>query len=341
MKLTSIKILFVVFIFGSCNQGIESAQGEWSIPFNKVLIGAPKDAIPALTEPGFISASEVTYLDDDDLVVGYKGRAYPHKILDWHEIVNDSNDGSDFAVTYCPLTGTATTWNRLVDGEKTTFGVSGFLYNSNLIPYDRATGSNYSQMLLKGVNGDEIEMDVETLQSVETTWKTWKAMYPNSQVVSTNTGFSRNYQSYPYGNYKTTNNTIFPIDKTDDRLFSKDRVLGAIVDGEAVAFQFKDIEDNDGVLYYDFMGKEMVVIGDETQNYMVAFAPRLNGELLTFTKAASVGQGIMIDQNDNVWNVFGRAISGPHEGAQLETIESFIGFWFAWATFYPGIELLP
>ena len=139
--------------FGNSNKrpSSNSLQNEWLIPEGLVRDGGPgKDGIPAISDPKFTQASAVDYLKDEDLVIGLKYneeiKVYPHIILDWHEIVNDEIDEFAFALTYCPLTGTAINWNRKLNGITTTFGVSGLLYNSNLIPYDRETDSNWSQM---------------------------------------------------------------------------------------------------------------------------------------------------------------------------------------------------
>ena len=119
---------------------------SWLIPVNEVFGGGPgKDGIPAISNPKFKPDSTITFLSDDDLVIGVKFegqlRTYAHLILDWHEIVNDNLGQRYFALTYCPLTGSAIAWDRNLGGEVTTFGVSGLLYNTNLIPYDRATDS--------------------------------------------------------------------------------------------------------------------------------------------------------------------------------------------------------
>ncbi|MGI9543245.1 MAG: DUF3179 domain-containing (seleno)protein, partial [Cyclobacteriaceae bacterium] len=116
-------------------------SNDWLVPSNEVLGGGPgKDGIPALETPEMISVAQATYLRDDDLVIGFRSgidvRAYSHKVLDWHEIINDDVNGTAIAVTYCPLTGTAIGWDRNISGGTTTFGVSGLLYNTNLIPYD-------------------------------------------------------------------------------------------------------------------------------------------------------------------------------------------------------------
>ena len=138
-------------------------------------------------------------------------------ILDWHEVVNDKLDNQFVTISYCPLTGTAFGWSSVANGAKSTFGVSGLLYNTNLILYDRNTDSNWSQLELKCVNGALIG-DEPILESVvETNWGTWKKLYPNTKVLSLETGFDRNYNFYPYGDYKTNHGyflfTVSPSNK--------------------------------------------------------------------------------------------------------------------------------
>ena len=141
--------------------GTIPGNSTWSIPSNQVFDGGPgKDGIPALVNPAMVSSVQANYLTDNDLVIGFKVgddvRAYPHQILDWHEIINDVVGEQPLAITYCPLTGTGIGWNRVISGNTTTFGVSGLLFNTNLIPYDRSTDSNWSQMKLECVNGQLI-----------------------------------------------------------------------------------------------------------------------------------------------------------------------------------------
>ena len=165
-----------------------SNNSSWLVPLNEVRDGGPgKDGIPSIDNPIFQSVSEASF-PDDELVIGLKWddevRVYPHYILDWHEIVNDDLGPVSVAVTYCPLTGTTIGWDRQVNGENTTFGVSGLLYNSNLMPYDRRTNSTWSQMRLDCVNGELISTEINTIQLVETSWGTMKELYPNAMVFN-------------------------------------------------------------------------------------------------------------------------------------------------------------
>jgi hypothetical protein len=119
--------------------------------------GPPKDGIPALTNPTFLSPSEVGYVRDDETVMGLmingEPRAYPHNIGWWNEIVNDSEGDKSFAVSLCPLMGTGQVFNATdVDGSQIEFGVSGLLINSNLVTYDRRDGTTlYLQMIFTAI----------------------------------------------------------------------------------------------------------------------------------------------------------------------------------------------
>ncbi|MGE0588677.1 MAG: DUF3179 domain-containing protein [Cyclobacteriaceae bacterium] len=320
---------------------------EWLIPSNQVFDGGPgKDGIPALTTPNMINVSEVNYLKDDDLVVGYKFgndvRAYPHPILDWHEIINDEVNGHPIAIIYCPLTGTATGWERTLKGQVTTFGVSGLLYNTNVIPYDRLTDSNWSQMRLDCVNGELNSTPASVFQVIETTWSTWKAMYPQSKVASTETGFARTYGLYPYGSYRTNNDSfLFPFSPKDERLPNKERVLGVIVDNKAKAYRFTHFENGLDLLLDSFNGKNLIIVGSKPDNFLMAFD--VSGSdiaSLTFEVEKSSGASIILKDNEgDLWDVFGEAVDGPRKGTKLKSVNSYIGYWFSWGAFYPGIEI--
>lgn len=340
--------LLLVFS-SSCTQDSDSVQNPnnpspgssgWSIPVAEVFDGGPgKDGIPALVNPNLINVEDVNYLLDTDFVLGFKQgndvRAYPHAILDWHEIVNDNIANTSVAVTYCPLTGTGIGWNRVIKGKETTFGVSGLLYNTNLIPYDRETDSNWSQILNESVNGTLLGEKADLIQLFETDWNTWKRLYPNSKVLSTNTGFSRTYGRSPYGDYNTNNNRfLFPVPK-DSRLPSKERVL-AIVDGEnAKAYRFNSFTTVN-TFKDSFLSKNYVLAGN--QNFIVSFELESNTIDLEFEYVYNGLSEILLKDNEGTeWNVFGEAVSGPRTGAKLKSADSFMGFWFSIPAFYNTI----
>ena len=248
------------FIFGAMYPGVEIYEGEqrlveyqgretpgWAIPTNTIFQATGLDAIISLQNPAFeeytLKQTEEFYLKDTDLVIGLSVngeiKAYPHIVLDWHEIINDDIGGVPLAVTYCPLTGTGKIWDRkLSDGSSTTFGVSGFLYNSNIMPFDRATNSIWTQLDNKCVNGELINEEVEVYPFVETTWATWKTLFPRPVILTEDTGGGRNYQEYPYGDYRTNHDFLaFPVSVDDDRLPRKERVYGIIADGKAKVYR--------------------------------------------------------------------------------------------------------
>jgi len=309
---------------------------EWSIPISEVLDGGPgKDGIPALEDLSFLNAEDnYPILFDTDLVLGYKNgndiRAYPHIILDWHEIINDDIGDVSLAITYCPLTGTGIGWNRVIDGKTTTFGVSGLLYQTNLIPYDRATNSNWSQILNESVNGSLEGRKAELISLVETDWKTWKTMYPSTRVVSSETGFNRTYGVYPYFDYKVSNDFfLFPTPK-DTRLPLKERVHAIIDNDKAKTYRFGDL-DNANLIKDTFNGKDYLIVGN--QNFIASFELDASVANIEFEYAFNGATSTVLkDVDGNQWNIFGESIVG--NGPSLKPSTSFMGYWFSIPAFY-------
>ncbi len=343
-------IAILLFLLWSCEESTSSndpnssGSSGWLIPESEVVDGGPgKDGIPALTNPELLPVNSISYLENNDLVIAVKYdneiRVYPHKILDWHEIINDGINQRKFAITYCPLTGSGISYNRTINGNTTTFGVSGLLYNTNLIPYDRATNSNWSQMKLMSVNGELIGQKVETLPMIETTWKNIKQNYEDAKVVSTNTGHSRNYNRFPYGDYKTNHNfLLFPVSHEDDRLPRKERVLGVLNNGAAKAFTFSSHQLS--LVTSNIAGLDIVIPVTKQDNYIAAFQPVLeNGKRVSLSVLENEMPVIMKDENGNRYDIFGFVVFGPNQGERLDSVTQFIAYWFAWAAFYPETSL--
>jgi hypothetical protein len=322
------------------------SDASWVISQDEVVNGGPgKDGIPSIDDPLFASNATATYMQDDDLIIGIHQdgvlKGYPHPILDWHEIVNDKLGGHAYALTYCPLTGTGIAWNRNITGSESTFGVSGLLYRNNLIPYDRKTGSNWSQIRLDCVHGLLRGDRALTYPVIEMPWATWKRLFPNEQILSNQTGFNRSYGNYPYGSYKTDNNLLlFPVGIDDTRLPKKERVLGVIIDGKAKVYQFQNFQDGIKIFKDVFMGEDLIVIGSNPDKVMMAYKnnPAL-GNLQFLPLPLSEGGIVMKDQFDNKWNIFGEIVSGPSRGSKLEPVDAFMGYWFAFGAFYPKPEI--
>ncbi len=220
---------------------------DWDIPREYVAQGAGFDAIPSIQSPEFYELGNLPaependfYLQDDDfvLVVSLNGesKAYPHPILDWHEIINDVVGGMPVCVTYCPLTGTGKVWQRQ---PSNSFGVSGLLFNSNLLSFDRETESLWLQLEARCVNGDKLGEVRPIVPSVETKFETARLLYPGLKVMTSNTGVDRDYSKYPYGDYRTNDLVSYPLAFRDDRLPLKERVFGVIINGKAKVYTFQ------------------------------------------------------------------------------------------------------
>jgi len=212
--------------------------------------GPPRDGIPSIDSPLFVAVEEAGFLEPDDRVLGIshggKSKAYPVKILNRHEIVNDWLDERPVVVTYCPLCGSGVAFSAGVDGRELTFGVSGLLYNSDVLLYDRETGSLWSQIAAKSVNGPLKGNKLTQWPLQHTTWEDWRARYPGTRVLSTNTGFGHiDYDRDPYKQYKKSGRLMFPVSNTDKRLKNKDWVLGVIAGGQARAYPLDSFREKD------------------------------------------------------------------------------------------------
>lgn len=212
-----------------------------TIPIKEIHSGGPgRDGIPSIDAPKFIAAAKVNFLKDDDSVVslsrGGKSRAYPLRILVWHEIVNDKFGGDEIAVTYCPLCGTAMVFDRKIAGKVRTFGVSGLLYQSDVLMFDRENESLWSQLKMQAVSGGDAGSDLTWLPSEQMSWKAWRAKNPDGEVLSTATGHRRNYKAQAYADYFENDRIMFPVPQHRTELPNKERVIGIIVEGVAKAY---------------------------------------------------------------------------------------------------------
>ena len=259
--------LIIVFIFTITNLQASSKNGfdlsNSSINQNEILSGGPaKDGIPSINNPQFLDVKEVDYLKDDDIIIGLShngiNKAYPTRILVWHEIVNDTIEDLNVAVTYCPLCGTAMVFDRYIDDKLRSFGVSGLLYQSDVLMYDRETNSLWSQLAMKSVSGKSLGSELRWIPSQHLTWKAWKTTYPNSKVLSLDTGYHRNYKATPYSSYINSDDVMFPVPNNRDDLSNKTWVLGVIIDGIAKAYDVSKLPNN--IEIKDKIGNTNIII---------------------------------------------------------------------------------
>jgi hypothetical protein len=221
-------------------RGFKTNLNKRSIDLNLILDGGPgKDGIPAINNPKFVSISEAKTKDDVlGVLVDIKGkkRYYPYNILVWHEIVNDSFNGQGIVVTFCPLCGSAIVFNAHLEGERLQFGVSGKLYESNMLMYDKKTESLWSQSRGESVVGDytDIKLDLVQMQLIQ--FSELKAKYPETQILSEKTGYSRDYSLYPYGDYESTERLYCPVSVKDTRFKTKRIMYVFNLHDKSVAF---------------------------------------------------------------------------------------------------------
>ena len=319
--------------------------------------GPPKDGIPALNNPDFVSATDAFFLSDFDFVFGVfingEAKAYPHAAGWWHEIVNDVVGGVPISQTLCPLTGTGLVFRTADDdGSQFELGVSGLLFNSNLIMYDRRDNTTlYPQMSFTGIDGNFFGESLELMPVVETTWGMWKKLYPSTSVLDLSStgvyGLSR-YGSYPYGSYREAGWFLFEPRTLSSNplrnLFSvKDRVLGIRSGGVPKAYPFASLGDKN-VINDTVEGKDLVVVWDNDARLAIPYERDVEGRTLTFQIDLESNSGKlpfnMTDQETGtIWNIKGVAIDGELSGSRLKQIPAYNSMWFAWITFWQNTEI--
>ncbi|MBI2065706.1 MAG: DUF3179 domain-containing protein [Candidatus Zambryskibacteria bacterium] len=254
-----------------------------SIPLDEILSGGPgKDGIPSIDNPKFVSTANASFLNDSDpglgLSINGEVRFYPYRILVWHEIVNDTVAGKPVLVTYCPLCATGIVFERKVGGEVQEFGVSGRLWQSNLLMYNRAERetdeSLWSQVLGEAVLGMHTGKKLPIIRSDVVRFGDWKSAHPDTKVLSQDTGAARDYGRDPYGDYYTSESVSFGATFSDTRLHPKALVHGIEIDGQYKAYSdnalFKTITDT-------FAGKNIAVT--KTDSGEITFTA--NGEVIS------------------------------------------------------------
>ena len=236
------------------------------ISIDEILKGGPaRDGIPALDRPAYDATREASWGDDESVVGvvrGKEARAYPVAILVWHELVNDELGGVPILVSFCPLCGTALVFDRRLQGRARNFGVSGLLYQSDLLMFDRETESLWSQIGANAVTGALMGQRLELLRSKTTTWKAWREAHPNTTVLSKRTGYPRDYTRTPYEGYETSKQIYFPV-KTDTRRHPKMPTLGLrIPNGPSRAYPGEEIARAGGRVEDVFSGRRVSVSYD-------------------------------------------------------------------------------
>jgi len=234
-----------------------------SVPLEDLKQGcSARDCIPSIDDPKYVAASEANHVADDAVVIaisyGGEHRAYPARILDHHEIVNDTIAGEPIAITWCPLCGSAVGIHREVGGQVTEFGVSGVLYNSDLVLYDRSTETLWDQIVAEGIVGPNTGEKLQLVPVTMTRWSRWRDAHPDTLVLSTDTGFDKDYSVDRYVNYRESDGLMFPVNQEDNRIHPKSVVFGFVVAGKAVAYTESLLQEQP-TYRHEFDGAEHVV----------------------------------------------------------------------------------
>ena len=337
----------------TCSNSVEPILEGWNeLPGAIISGGVPKDGIPAIDNPIWDSAAEGSWLDDRSLVVGVvingQAYAYPHKMMDQHEIVNEPSRPTPYTLSYCPLTGSSIVFKSTIEGSVHTFGVSGLLMQNNLIMFDRQTDSNWPQLRLQADRGSLINTKLELIEHTEIEWGGWKELHPGTLIMNPNSG-GRNPAGYGetvYKNYTDANNPpFFEMDYNDSRLLPKIRVIGLIMGSETKAYPMFSFDDGRSIINDNVNGVPIAVFGDPGSRMMRAYIASANGQDLTLklisgTETGSLSGVRFVDnETGSSWNLNGVAIAGSLTGEKLSQPKSYVAYWFAWSAFNRATEL--
>lgn len=315
--------------------------------------GVRVDGIPALDNPTMLTPAQATYLQPEDAVFGlyFNGdaRAYPLRIMDWHEMANDVVGGVPVSLAYCTLCGAAVAYDgRASNGETYTFGSSGLLYRSNKLMYDRQTRTLWNQLTGEPVLGPLTEQEVTLgiLPVVLTTWADWLAQHPDSKVVDINTGFPRDYApGAAYAHYFSSPDTMFPVAQRSDLLEAKAQIYALRLNGVAKAYPL-DILIPERVIN-DMVGETAVVLIAANELVEVSGRSRLS-DTVTYSNGTAVRayergennfvlgveEGRVVDGDGRVWQMTEEALLGPN-GEILPRLGGHLAYWFGWYAFFP------
>lgn len=310
-------------VFAEAKQYLAAGKGQppfdvtvHAVPIEEILNGGPpKDGIPALINPKFVSAAdgdEFLKKHDRVLAIEYNGvaKAYPIRILNWHEVVNDDFNGRPVVVSWCPLCLSGIVYDPENGGVRLTFGVSGKIYKSNLLIYDRETGSLWSQILQRAITGPRTGSVLAMLPAEHSTWQRWRILHPNTLVLSLDTGYKRDYGLNPYREYVEAGRPTFrdsadrkSSNKTGEKIGWMEPVLGVEVDGTPKAYPFSVLKKRPPE-FSDRVGKKTLRIHFDRK---------------------SEAAWVTIESGDVVPST---------------VVPSTTAYWFAWLDFYPETQVL-
>jgi hypothetical protein len=306
--------------------------------------GVHVDGIPALQNPRFVGAAEAAYLNPEEPVFGVEiqgdARAYPLRILDWHEMANDVVGGVPVALAYCTLCGAGVLYDARApaadanNGQTFTFGSSGFLYESNKLMFDRQTETLWNQLTGEPVNGPLARSGVvlKRLPVVVTSWARWREAHPQTRVLDLDTGYNRDYTpGQPYGKYFASPELMFPVWKRSRALPEKAWIFALLVGSSPKAYPL-DLLARERVVDDTLGGTPVVLLADPGSREVRAY------ERGAFRFAPGKDGRSPVDQDGRTFRVTEEALLGP-AGESLPRLPGHLAYWFGWFSFYPRTEL--
>jgi hypothetical protein len=315
------------------------AEAPLRIRAEEIVWGGVKvDGIPALMNPKLSNATEADYLRGNDVVFGVEingdARAYPHRLLDSHEMLNDVVGGQPVSLAYCTLCRAGILFDTKVGDRVFTFGSSGLLYRSNKLMYDHQTESLWLTIPGEPVSGKLADsgLKLKQLPVVVTTWERWRKQHPTTKVLSLDTGYNRDYRAGAwYGEYFASPELMFPVPLRDARLQPKDEVFALLLNGQPKAYALKKLKKQPVV--NDRVGNEAIVLLRESKTGAVRAYFRRSQEFRKF-------DGETAESSDGKqWRVTEAALMDTTTGERLLRASGHIAYWFGWINFYPHTQL--
>ncbi len=342
----------------------EMMKLQWSTDFTKRSVdldeiqsgGPPKDGIPAIDRPRFVSTSDAAgWLDPREPVIALahagRARAYPLQILMWHEIVNDTLGDLPIAVTFCPLCNASLVFDRRVGGRLLDFGTTGMLRKSDLVMYDRQTESWWQQFSGMAIIGELVGTELTQIPAQIVAFEEFRDGHPDGEVLSRETGHARAYGRNPYRGYDAIDNSPFLLDDpVDPRLPAMERVLSVSLGGVDRLYPFSLFPAHP-LIHDTVSGTPVIVLSrhgtlsaldresiaaSRAIHSANAFDRRLDDRVLEF----ELRDGHIVDTaSGSRWNILGQALEGPLVGRRLRALPGGVHFAFAWLAFNPDSEI--
>ncbi len=328
-------------------RGVPSRIDMWAVQWGGV---GPFD-IPPLDKPDYVAATamESAYLEHDELVIGVQisgdARAFPLRLMEHHEVVNDTVGGVPVVLSTSPVNGASTLYATSVGDRTFTFGTSGYLYQGDKLLFDRATRSLWHALTGEPVIGRLALSGIKLtrLPITVTTWAAWKERHPSTTVLSIATGYVRDYrnpldQGAPYGAYRASPKLMFPVYEVDERTAPKTPVFGLQAGRAARAWRIYDLWI-EGIVN-DTVGETPVVLIADPASGAVRAYERAGETFTNFARRGESTEMLIIDLTGDSWTITEQRLTNVHDPeSRLDRIAGVNAFWSAWYAFNPHTSL--